>query len=542
MGFSTSILHYNMMKDFVDGFSTNGYFVFGSSLSNSTTSVNSEHSARVFLEKSIFGKKIQSDGVRYLIRRTIWQPGVVYTQYDDTVDLHLTNFFVIVDPGTESGNYDVFKCLSNNYGMASTEKPIYTEDLELQNHVLYTADGYVWKYMFSASSAEQQTHGTATLFPVIPNTVVENDAKQGIDAIIVENPLNNFGYETQSGTIDSLNSIDTTEGHRTIFLNAAGFNQIRGYYDGYTFYTTSSDGVTSRKYTIRDSGLRVSDLRPYVSVEGYTTGDISNVSSTVWNYSIIPTVEVVGDGSGASAIPNVVNGRITSIQMLTTGEGYTRAFARITKPPFGFNPEVSESGDVTCTLRAIIGPSDIYSDPGGHGSNPASELDSRHVMVSSQFTREDGSVIPTTNSYSKIGLVKNPIFNDANVTLFDNRIKVELASITQLVVGDVVSQSTTNFRGVIHTIDSINSYIYVTEFNGPYIDQSETPTFYVSNVIPLDPTQPLTTPIGRVEILTDGVTYPTYQQTTGEVLHISDFDPIQRDDNLSEQFKFIIAF
>lgn len=541
MGFSTNILHYNMIKDFVDSFSSNEYFVFGSSLGNGSTSVNSEYSARLFLEKAIFGKKIQTNDVRFLIRRSIWQSNVVYTQYDDAIDLHTANFFVVIDPGTESGDYDVFKCLSNNYGAVSVEKPQFSEDLSLQNYILNTADGYVWKYMYSVPNAEVRQYGTSTLFPVIPNQSVIADAKQGIDHIVVENPLNNFGYETHSGTIESLNSIDTTEGYRTIFLNAAGFNQIRGYYDNYTFYTTSSDGVTSRKYTIRDSGIRTTDQRPFVSVEDYNVGDIVNASSTVWSYTILPTVEIIGDGTGASAIPILSNSRITSVRILNAGQGYTRSLARIVKPTFGFNPESVESGDVTCRLRVIHGPSDIYTVPGGHGSNAASELDSRHVVVTAQFNSADGSVIPTSNSYSKVGLVKNPLFN-SSVSLFDNRIKVELASVAQLTVGDVVTQSTTNFRGVIHTIDSINNFVYVTEFNGPYYDQSENTTFFISNITHLDPTQPLTTPIGRVEIVTDGVTYPVYQRNTGEVLYMSDFDPIQRDDNLAEQFKFIIAF
>lgn len=542
MGFRTSTLRFSIMRQGAAGFAVNNFFVFGSSLANSTTSINSESSSRIFLEKTIFGKKVDPNDVKFLIRRTLWQSGTVYTQYDDTTDLEGANFFAIVDPGTESGNFDVFKCLSNNYGVPSTEKPIYSEDLALQNYILYTADGYVWKYMYSASSSEVSTYGTPNLFPVFPNANVMADSKQSLDVILVENPQTNSGYETQSGTVESLNSADTTEGYRTIFLNAAGFNQIRGYYNGYTFYTTSSNGVTSRKYTIRDSGLRTTDLRPYVSVEGYVVGDITNVSSTVWSYKILPSVEIIGDGTGASAIPNIVNGRITSIQMLTTGQGYTRALARITKPTFGFNPENAESGDVTCMLRAIVGPSNLFTEPGGHGSNPAHELDSSHIMVTSRFTKEDGSVIPTTNSYSKIGLVRDPIFSESGVTLFDNRIRVELASVAQLKIGDVVTQPSTNFRAVIHEIDVINSYVNLTEFNGPYIDQTETPTFYMSNLVPLDPEQPLTTPIGRVEIVTDGVLYPSYQQASGEVLYLSDFDPINRNDNLSEQFKFIIAF
>ena len=542
MGLSTNILYYNIMKSFVDSVGANNFYIFASSLDDSTPSVNTEHSSRTFLEKSIFGKQVTTSDIRYLVRRTPWQSGVVYTQYDDSIDTTSQNFFVVVDPGSEVADHEVFKCISNNYGAVSTEMPVYSEGISLQNYIVNTADGYVWKYMYSISNDEMALHGSTTLIPVILNTNVISNAKQGIDSIIIENPLENSGYEKQIGSISSISSTGTVEGHIPIFLNTTGFNQIRGYYNGYTFYTTSPNGVTSRKYTIRDSGINTSDQKPYVSVEGYTTGDITNTSSSVWSYSITPSVDIVGDGSGASAIPVISDGRITKIQMLASGEDYTRAFARITKPVFGFNPDVPESGDVTCKLRPIIGPSDIYTFPGGHGSSPALELESRHIAVTAEFNVVDGATIPTTNSYSKVGLVRNPLFSTSGVTVFDNRIRVEISSVSGLSVGDSITQTSTGFNGVIHSIDSINKYIYITEFNGPYFDQSETTAFYISNTVDIDDAQPLTTPIGRVEIVADSVVYPLYLQNSGEVVYISDFDPIQRSPDLTEQFKFIIAF
>ena len=542
MGLSTNILYRSIMQNFATGVSANTFYVFASTLDSSTPSINTEYSSRLFLEKTIFGKMITPGDVKYLIRRIQWQSGTVYTQYDDTIDTTFSNFFVVVDPGSEVGDHAVFKCISNNYGAASTEPPAYSESIALQNYILNTADGYVWKYMFSIPNDDLVTYGSSTLIPVAFNPYVIFNAKQGIDNIIIENPLDNSGYETQTGTIESVDSSGTVDGYRPIYLTTTGFNQIRGYYNGYTFYTTSPNGVVSRKYTIRDSGINPSDQKQYVNVEGYVSGDITNTSSSIWNYSIIPSVDIIGDGTGASAIPVISNGRITRIQMLTTGQDYSRALARIVKPVFGFNPEVPESGDVTCKLRAILGPSDTYTVPGGHGSDPVLELGSRHIVVSPEFNTVDGSVIPTTNSYSKVGLVMAPIFTESGVTLFDNRIRIKLSSVSGLLVGSTVSQPATNFSGIIHSIDSINNYIYVTEFNGPYIDQSETSTFYISNTMPIDDSQPLTTPIGRIEIVVGSVVYPVYLQNSGEVVYMSDFDSIQRSPTLSEQFKFIIAF
>jgi hypothetical protein len=546
MGIILDSLRYSVIKDFADSFTTRNYYLFASSLTDIDVSGNNENSTKLFFEKTIFGKKIDPSEVILMVRKLIWTPGTVYVPYDDTVDLSQSNFYAISEPDSESGDFVIFKCLSNNNGAASTDKPIYSESLASQNYILRTADGYVWKYLCSVTNSQALTYSTRTLFPVVSNPNVVASAKLGIDSIVIVNPTTNFGYETQTGFISSVRTTNTAEGYRIIFLSGNNFNPIRGYYNGYTFYTTSSDGVSSRKYIIRDSGINTSTQRPYVAVEGYVADDITvglnpdTQLAVVWNYSITPSVEIVGDGTGASAIATVVGSRITAITVLNGGQGYTRAIARITPPSIGFDPGAAASGDVVCSLRAILGPAGVYNSTAGHGGNPAFELRARHVAIVSQLDREDDQIIPTTNTYSKAGIVRDPSFNVTAPSVFDNRLKVLLSSVDQLKVGDVVTQSSSNFRGVIHSIDDINNIIYVTEFYGPYTQT--TAQFYLSNIVPLDDSQPLTTPAGRIEILTNGVIYPSYQMGTGELLYVSEFEPIERSENLAEQFKFIISF
>lgn len=537
MGIVLDTLRYSILNDFVQSFYTKNYYIFASSLTGSDISGNDDASTKLFFEKTVFGKKVIPSDVLYMIRKTTWLRGAVYDQYDDTADLSKLNFYVVCEPDAESGDFAVFKCLSNNNGAPSVDKPVYTDALATQDNTLRTTDGYVWKYLYRVTSNQARAYSTLTMFPVVPDEDVVDNVKQGIDNIVIVNPQTNYGYDSHAGTVSSVRSAATQEGYRMLFLNGQNFNPIRGFYKGYTFYTTSADGVTSKKYTVRDSGVNASNQRPYVAVSGFVDGDLANVSTVVWTYTITPAVEIIGDGTGASAISTVTNGRITGITVLNSGKNYTRVAARITPPTIGFN---LSSGDVTCILRPVLAPTSIYGAAGGHGGNPAAELRSRHIAVFSQLDSNDNNVIPATNKYSKIGIVRDPSFTSGTPELFDNRIRVSLASVSQLSPGDVVTQSTTNFRGIVHSVDSINSVIYVTEFYGPYA-QSET-SFFLSNLVPLDDGQPLTTPVGRVEILTGGVTYPTYQMGTGELLYVSEFDPIERGDNLAEQFKFIISF
>lgn len=541
MGIVLDNLRYTMAKDFLDSFGTRNYYIFASSLTDSDISGNNEGSAKLFIEKTIFGKKILLENVLFMIRKVIWTPGIVYTPYDDILDLSSSSFYVITEPESESGNYHVFKCLSNNNGAASIDMPTYSNGLASQNYLLRTADGYVWKYMYSTTNDTAKTYSTPTLFPVVDDAAVIADAKSGIDKIIVSNPTTNFGYDTRTGAVISV-ALSDSGGTRTIILNSGEsdpvneYFRINGYYKGYTFYATSSDGVNSRKYTIVDSGVN-SNQKFFVSVSNYVDDD--NINDT-WSYTISPSVEIIGDGTGASATSKIVGGRITDIIIINSGQGYSRSIARIVPPTIGFNPNDPTSGHVTCALRVVPPPPAIYNSGAGHGSNPASELKTRYVAIVSQLNAADEEIIPSTNTYSKIGVVRDPVFDSGYPVVFDNRIKIEISSIEQLSVGDVVTQPSTNFNGIIHTIDSINNTVYVTEFYGPYIQQDS--SFYLSGLVPLDDTQPLTTPAGRVEIETGGVAYPVYHMGSGELLYVSEFNSIERSENLSEQFKFIISF
>lgn len=61
----------------------------------------------------------------------------------------------------------------------------------------------------------------------------------------------------------------------------------------------------------------------------FTGVDEILITNPGFGYTEPPTVIITGDGSGATAQATVVNGQITKIELLTRGEGYTRAFVVI---------------------------------------------------------------------------------------------------------------------------------------------------------------------------------------------------------------------
>lgn len=93
-------------------------------------------------QQAIGFKRIDFNDVFLVVPRIDWEPGRVFDQYEDDVDLFNENtpkkFYVLVD------GKDVYKCLGNNFGGVSTEKPTgsSTEAFVRPN------DLYRWKFLF----------------------------------------------------------------------------------------------------------------------------------------------------------------------------------------------------------------------------------------------------------------------------------------------------------------------------------------------------------------------------------------------------------
>jgi len=70
----------------------------------------------------------------------------------------------------------------------------------------------------------------------------------------------------------------------------------------------------------------------YIEEVPSSTGGVDSISisNPGFGYTLPPTIQILGDGTGATAEAVVVNGAITKINVLTAGSGYTNAIAVIT--------------------------------------------------------------------------------------------------------------------------------------------------------------------------------------------------------------------
>jgi hypothetical protein len=525
-------------KRFISEFQENDYFLFASSINNvDTLTNNSDFSPNEFLENVLFGKKIQANDVFHAIPIYRWQKDEIYAQYDDKEDLNGKEFYVVVYPQDQSGgDYRVFKCLFNNYDSPSTQAPNYTDNTPNQIYEI-PEDGYFWKYMFSITNNDFSRYNTLGFIPVT-NYLVDTQGIKSLDQIFVENRLENVGYEVYEGDIS-----ESQPAISQILVVGPNLNEIESYYKGQSIFISNPSNGEAKLYEIFSYRYNV-DTKIGTIVLKNDDEDVNFVQQG-FKFKITPRIEIKGNGTGAKAYPLIENGQITKIMMYKNGQGYDNATAIVVDPLFGFNPDEDGSIDERAILRPIISPEF------GHGTDVVTELLSRHVLIYSGFGFVDNSVFPVSNSFSKIGVVKNPQFVSDTPARFDNRLKITL-TVNPLSVGDVITQinndssntlydlNETFFDGVVH--ETSNNDIFVAEYMGPYLNRP-------NSSISLNPSEFIQTPQGQlVPIAVDSfteeklVTQSPYIQRTGEVFYMSEFAPIERTDQSNEQFKLILEF
>jgi hypothetical protein len=432
-------------------------------------SVNADKVATTFLEKTIAGIRLYPQDYAFMIPIRFWQQGVIYTEYDDEVTITNTPYFVAVEPEIESGNYHVFKCIANNYTSQSLEKPNFNQNI--LSGIYEGGDGYVWKYMTSVPYLEYRKFSARGFMPIFRNRLVEDVAATGIYNIKVENRGSNFGYKLFSGEVESVDTTTNTVIISTIRRlsgsdGTLSSNQIDHLYDFQieNFYadrilrlnsSMTNNIIGSRSFRIVNSGVTTETSKKFVRLDSVV--DIAAGDS----FEISPEIVISGDGAGAQATPIFEDDRITSIRMLAYGNAYKNATAYVVPPRFGFS---TDQADVAAVLRPIVSPVD------GHGSNVIRELNSKAISVSTIVSSENTSKIPDTGTYSKIGLVKSPMFKSTevftrkNVELIqENATEIELNSVSGIVPGMVVTfGDTIPEKTVVTSVSLVNSSVFLS--------------------------------------------------------------------------------
>lgn len=280
-------------------------------------------------------KKITPNDVSLVCSRYDWTSGTVYTQWDDTLDMSDSQFYVLTDENR------VYKCLNNNAGGVSTVKPT---GRNLQP--FKTLDGYTWKYMYTIPSFKRTRFVSVTQMPV-QRALSESFYSQGaIESVSVLN--------SGSGYTDTQQTIITVSGD-TVGSGATA-----------TFTVDISGAITSVTVTDGGSGY-IAGVR--ISITSLNGQDA--VLSAVIADGAVSAVTIVNPGVGYSATQDSVVFSVGGAQLLPIVSRTTGSIVdvRIVDPGYGYSaaptltlsttvpaPDVTGAytGNATALLEAVI--------------------------------------------------------------------------------------------------------------------------------------------------------------------------------------------
>lgn len=350
----------------------------------------------------IYGKRVNNDDIKLMIPRNNYVSNKPYDMYEATlgeanIEFFDSNYYAVVNA---DAYYHVFKCLDNNQGANSTIQPEFSE-IDAQDEVYQTSDGYVWKYMYTVDSATEAKFATTEYFPVVPNTQVSAAAKDGlINVIKVNSP--GRGYDNYCNGTFRTDDLRLNGNALLYSLNSSlTANTTNTFYDGCYLYISAGTGVGQY--------AKITNYVVNSTVKALTLNDEFAVPPAADSvYEISPGIVIVGDGTQAinaeaRAIINSAGNTIQRIEMLNLGLGYKYATANITT-----------SNVVAVDSNAFITP--VYSSPGGHGFDAAAELGATRLAFSTKFSNSNID-IPLQNDYRTIGILKDPLFADVTLNI-----------------------------------------------------------------------------------------------------------------------------
>jgi hypothetical protein len=534
------------------------YYIMGSSIDKPNSIANTQFEKREFERRVIFGNKVGVDEIRYMFNINNWAAGTVYDDFDDTQDASLLNMIVTVV--NDEGNYYVFKCLDNNNSGPSTSAPSLNEIDTSTYELIISSDGYVWKYMFSVTSAEAQVFATTDSlplpYPALGDTLVQSGAKEGLSQIVITNTPSGlfskcvFGPGTTTADASTVacetvtqDSALTTKKSIVVKISPKSGSFLDTSDNSYAnLYLWRSDGKVFDVIT----SAQPSGTGQYINIVISTSETVTSFTQGGKTYKLLPKIRV--SRSTSSGTPCVAYGIIdqfgtlTKVAFTTKGSEYKYATAKLILPA-GVAASANEQNLTATSLRPIISPT------GGHGSNAIAEMSMSRLGVVTNFSGED-VLTPNANFYTKVALVKNPIFNDATKPAqLDNRTVVTLTGdvtsvasvgryITQTIsLGD--SLGTEQVVGKIHQSvydGTTNTKVYLVDYTGDFQNSFQTGKIFIKT----DPAS--ADNVTGIDINNSNVVYGNYKAYSGDILHFVDFDPIQRQADRKEKIKFIFDF
>jgi hypothetical protein len=277
------------------------------------------------------------------------------------------NFYVLTE------DYNVYKCLDNNNNARSTSKPLGTSTSPITS-----ADGYVWKFMYTVPINLRSKFLSEDQMPVISALSNQFYSNGAMDSIIINNKGTGYtsatltvqgdGYREEDPTF--LTSITVASGGNgyisptvtfgdptqnasafissaAVFLGQKLYNSVFDFYEVVTPGTMSSSEPTHRQGIVQNNTAALKYLGTRVK------GTVSTTNNTVTAGSFTTGVKYTIDSLGTT---NFVTIGATSSAVVTGSiSGTTLTVSAVTSGTLAVGTRITGTGITAGTYITVLG-------------------------------------------------------------------------------------------------------------------------------------------------------------------------------------------
>lgn len=468
----------------------------------------------------VFAKRTAPTDIVFLIRNIEWIENTVYDRYDDnisidnptesgTTTLDTANFYVLTE------DFNVYKCINNNKGAPSTERPTGTT-----TEIFTTADGYMWKFMYQVPVLDRTKFLSPEWLPVRHYTGGYHfDVNGFLESVDVISGGSGYVQATTHVVIDgdgkgAMASATVAGGAVTdvdVFVDEDA--EVHSG-DGYSFIFASilgaGTGAVLRANLGRQTIMPVNDAVPEAAIPGgIHVIDILIPGEDYLEENTSVTID--GDGEGAEARAVIVDGTVDRIEITNPGVNYNWIEVTINSP-IGFG----------ATARGIISPQ------GGHGFDSVDELYAKgfSVMVNMGVLGDEPDLF-VDNAYRQLGLIKNLKEYDGVTQLSGVTATAcyvaNVPNTAEYNVGDII---TSDDGGEFRVVQILNPEVWLQPIKD-YITDASTLTNETTQVDSL---------------LINSLTDPELDVYTGELLYVNNKIKVDRVTEQTETLQIFFSF
>ncbi len=324
----------------------------------------------------IYGKQVTTSDIKHMVANNSWVANTVYAQYDHRDGaLKDKNFFVHVEEA--NGDFSVFKCLGNNKGAPSIDKPSASETSANDDIYITTTDRYQWKLMYEIPLAQYNKFTTSKKIPIIENANISGNAVSGaIDFVTV-----NTGGSRYNSVANGIVKV-TNVGSNTRMVEIESLVSANVAYSQAAELPKKFPAIST---TLKDEELASTTLYDSNSAPNLTN-NIANAVVVEANSSSLRVVDIAGNFFGNSALV-VVRGQTSNATAVIS--------------------------DITSDTSSLSANTDFYKGStfyiaAGSGAGAAAQISeyivtgsARRVLLANDvgFANSSGMIIDTTSRF-----------------------------------------------------------------------------------------------------------------------------------------------